>query len=351
MSYNLTDYEPYNFANRRHIGPSIAETTAMLKTVGAKDLDDLIDQTLPANIRQKTPLAPAKALSENELLSYMRDVSKMNRVVTSLIGQGYYDTFTPPAIQRNILENPAWYTAYTPYQPEISQGRLEALLNFQTMIIDLTGLEVANASLLDEATACAEAMTMAQRISKSKSMAFFVDEACHPQNIDVMKTRAEPLGIELIIADPDTLDATTVFGAIFQYPGTYGRVRDFTDIITNIHDNKGIASMAADPLALTLLKEPGAMGADIVVGNTQRFGVPLGNGGPHAAYMATRDAFKRNMPGRIVGVSIDARLRRLPNVFTRKPQNWPLDWKNLVLQLPQMDFSTQSQLMWVDCNP
>tara|TARA_R110002096_G_scaffold97354_1_gene216965 strand:- start:20453 stop:23287 length:2835 start_codon:yes stop_codon:yes gene_type:complete len=307
MSYNLTDYEPYNFANRRHIGPSIAETTAMLKTVGAKDLDDLIDQTLPANIRQKTPLAPAKALSENELLSYMRDVSKMNRVVTSLIGQGYYDTFTPPAIQRNILENPAWYTAYTPYQPEISQGRLEALLNFQTMIIDLTGLEVANASLLDEATACAEAMTMAQRISKSKSMAFFVDEACHPQNIDVMKTRAEPLGIELIIGDPDTLDATTVFGAIFQYPGTYGRVRDFTDIITNIHDNKGIASMAADPLALTLLKEPGAMGADIVVGNTQRFGVPLGNGGPHAAYMATRDAFKRNMPGRIVGVSIDAR--------------------------------------------
>lgn len=305
MSYNLTDYEPYNFASRRHIGPSPAETSAMLETVGAKDLDDLIAQTLPASIRQKTPLADAPALSENELLTYMRDVSKMNRVVTSLIGQGYHDTFTPPAIQRNILENPAWYTAYTPYQPEISQGRLEALLNFQTMIIDLTGLEVANASLLDEATACAEAMTMAQRVSKSKAMAFFVDEGCHPQNIEVMKTRAEPLGIELIVGDPDTLDATNVFGAVFQYPGTHGHVRDFTSIIEKLHDNKAIAAMAADPLALTLLKEPGEMGADIVVGNTQRFGVPLGNGGPHAAYMATRDAYKRNMPGRIVGVSVD----------------------------------------------
>lgn len=305
MSYNLTDYQAYDFASRRHIGPSPAETTEMLKVIGAKSLDDLIDQTLPASIRQPVPLKSSVGLSESELLNYMQDVSKMNRVVTSLIGQGYHDTFTPPAIQRNILENPAWYTAYTPYQPEISQGRLEALLNFQTMVIDLTGLEVANASLLDEATACAEAMTMAQRVSKSKSVAFFVDQACHPQNIDVMKTRAEPLGIELIIGDPDDMDAETVFGAVFQYPGTHGHVRDFTDLITQLHDNKAIAVMAADPLALTLLKEPGAMGADIVVGNTQRFGVPLGNGGPHAAYMATRDAFKRNMPGRIVGVSVD----------------------------------------------
>jgi glycine dehydrogenase len=307
MSYDLTDYQPYDFATRRHIGPSPAETEKMLSVVGATDLDDLMSQTLPESIRQKVPLATAPGLSENELLTYMRDVSKMNRVVTSLIGQGYHDTFTPPAIQRNILENPAWYTAYTPYQPEISQGRLEALLNFQTMIIDLTGMEVANASLLDEATACAEAMTMAHRVSKSKAMVFFVDEGCHPQNIDVMRTRAEPLGIELIIDKPANLDATAVFGAIFQYPGTHGNVQDFTNEISALHDAKAIAIMAADPLALTLLKEPGAMGADIVVGNTQRFGVPLGNGGPHAAYMATRDAFKRNMPGRIVGVSIDAR--------------------------------------------
>ena len=188
MSYNITDYKPYDFANRRHIGPSPLETTEMLNVVGANDLDDLIEQTIPKDIRQKKPLEYTQGLSEAELLSYMRDVSKMNRVVTSLIGQGYHDTFTPPAIQRNILENPAWYTAYTPYQPEISQGRLEALLNFQTMIIDLTGLEVANASLLDEATACAEAMTMAQRVSKSKSINFFVDEACHPQNIDLTTT-------------------------------------------------------------------------------------------------------------------------------------------------------------------
>lgn len=306
MSYNITDYKPYDFANRRHIGPSPLETKEMLDIVGANDLDDLIEQTIPVDIRQKKPLQHTPGLSESELLNYMRDVSKMNRVVTSLIGQGYHDTFTPPAIQRNILENPAWYTAYTPYQPEISQGRLEALLNFQTMIIDLTGLEVANASLLDEATACAEAMTMAQRVSKSKSTVFFVDEACHPQNIDLIKTRAEPLGIKLIIGSPDDLNEDDVFGAIFQYPGTYGHVRDFTRIIEKLHSTKAIAIMAADPLALTLLKEPGAMGADIVVGNTQRFGVPLGNGGPHAAYMATKDAFKRSMPGRIVGVSIDS---------------------------------------------
>jgi len=306
MSYNITDYKPYDFANRRHIGPSPLETKEMLDIVGANDLDDLIEQTIPVDIRQKKPLQYTPGLSESELLNYMRDVSKMNRVVTSLIGQGYHDTFTPPAIQRNILENPAWYTAYTPYQPEISQGRLEALLNFQTMIIDLTGLEVANASLLDESTACAEAMTMAQRVSKSKSTVFFVDEACHPQNIDLIKTRAEPLGIKLIIGSPDDLNEDDVFGAIFQYPGTYGHVRDFTRIIEKLHSTKAIAIMAADPLALTLLKEPGAMGADIVVGNTQRFGVPLGNGGPHAAYMATKDAFKRSMPGRIVGVSIDS---------------------------------------------
>jgi glycine dehydrogenase len=214
---------------------------------------------------------------------------------------------TPPAIQRNILENPAWYTAYTPYQPEISQGRLEALLNYQTMICDLTGLEVANASLLDEATAAAEAMTMAQRVAKSKATAFFIDENCHLQNIEVMKTRAAPLDIECIVGAPEDLDPSKVFAAIFQYPGTYGHVRDFTDQIAALHEARALGIVIADPLALTLLKEPGAMGADIAVGSTQRFGVPMGWGGPHAAYMACRDAHKRAMPGRLVGVSIDAR--------------------------------------------
>jgi glycine dehydrogenase len=226
--------------------------------------------------------------------------------MNSLIGQGYYGTVTPPVIQRNILENPAWYTAYTPYQPEISQGRLEALLNFQTMISDLTGLEIANASLLDEATACAEAMTMAQRVAKSKATAFFVDENCHPQNIAVMRTRAKPLGIQVIVGNPDDLDPTAVFGAIFQYPGTHGHIRDFTNEMSALHAQKAVGIVSADPLALTLLKDPGAMGADIAVGSTQRFGVPEGYGGPHAAYMATKDAYKRSTPGRIVGISIDS---------------------------------------------
>jgi glycine dehydrogenase len=241
------------------------------------------------------------------MLHQMRIVASKNRVLRSLLGQGYHGTVTPPVIQRNILENPAWYTAYTPYQPEISQGRLEALLNFQTMVSDLTGLEIANASLLDEATACAEAMTMAQRVAKSKATAFFVDENCHPQNIAVMKTRAAPLGIEVIVGAPETLDPAKVFGAIFQYPGTHGHVRDFTDAITALHDAKAIGIVAADPLALTVLKEPGAMGADIAVGSTQRFGVPMGYGGPHAAYMACHETHKRALPGRLVGVSIDAR--------------------------------------------
>ena len=237
----------------------------------------------------------------------MRVTAAKNQVLTSLIGQRYHGTVTPPVIQRNILENPAWYTAYTPYQPEISQGRLEALLNYQTMISDLTGLEIANASLLDEATACAEAMTMAQRVAKSKAKGFFIDENCHPQNIAVMQTRAKPLGIEVIIDAPENLKADEVFGAIFQYPGTYGYVRDFTDAMAALHAVKAIGIVCADPLALTLLKEPGAMDADIAVGSTQRFGVPVGYGGPHAAYMASKDAFKRSMPGRIVGVSIDAK--------------------------------------------
>ena len=307
MPFKPTNYLPYDFANRRHIGPSPAEMEEMLNYLGFNSLNDLIDDTLPNSIRQKDPLEFGKPQSERELLYNMRVTASKNKVLSSLIGQGYYGTVTPPVIQRNILENPAWYTAYTPYQPEISQGRLEALLNFQTMISDLTGLDIANASLLDESTACAEAMTMAQRVAKSKSNVFFIDENCHPQNIAVMQTRAKPLGIDLVIDAPENLKPGGVFGAIFQYPGTYGVIRDFTDIISNLHASRAIGIICADPLSLTILKEPGAMGADIAVGSTQRFGVPVGYGGPHAAYMATKDAYKRSMPGRIVGVSIDAR--------------------------------------------
>ena len=306
MTYTPTDYNPYDFANRRHIGPSPVEMDEMLKVVGVKDLAQLIDETIPAEIRQATPLRWLP-LAEHELLDKMRAVGKKNRVMTSLIGQGYYGTVTPPAIQRNILENPAWYTAYTPYQPEIAQGRLEALLNYQTMVVDLTGLPVANASLLDEATAAAEAMTMAERSAKSKAKAFFVDENCHPQTIAVIRTRAQPLDIEVIVGPASSLDPAAVFAAIFQYPGTLGDVVDYSDAITSLHDAKALAIMATDLLALCLLKSPGEMGADIAVGSAQRFGVPMGYGGPHAAFMSCRDDLKRAMPGRIVGVSIDAR--------------------------------------------
>ena len=308
MTFQLTPYQPYDFANRRHIGPSPTEMQEMLDVIGVGSLDELIDETVPEAIRQTEPLVLQAPMSERDVLHHMRQVIKKNKVLTSLIGQGYYGTMTPPVIQRNILENPAWYTAYTPYQPEIAQGRLEALLNFQTMVSDLTGLEIANASLLDEATAAAEAMTMAKRAAKSKATAFFVDENCHPQTIEVIKTRAEPLGIEVIVANPETeMDPASVFGAIFQYPGTYGRVRDFSPCIAALHEEKAIAIMAADILALCLLKSPGEMGADIAVGSTQRFGVPMGYGGPHAAYMSTTDKLKRSMPGRIIGVSIDSR--------------------------------------------
>jgi glycine dehydrogenase len=305
MTYTPVAYNTYDFANRRHIGPSPEEMAQMLEVVGTASLDALMDETIPASIQQKTPLGWAP-LAEHELLAKMREVAAKNKVMTSLIGQGYYGTVTPPAIQRNILENPAWYTAYTPYQPEIAQGRLEALLNYQTMVADLTGLPVANASLLDEATAAAEAMTMAQRSAKSKANAFFVDRFCHPQTIAVIKTRAMPLGIEIIEDMIDNLDPTKVFGAIFQYPGSYGHVRDVSAEIAALHEAKAIAVVATDLLALTMLKEPGAMGADIAIGSSQRFGVPMGYGGPHAAFMACKDDLKRSMPGRIVGVSIDS---------------------------------------------
>jgi glycine dehydrogenase len=309
--FQFTDYQPYDFANRRHIGPSPAEMDEMLKTVGYDSLDGLIAATVPVSIRQTTPLVWGKAMSEREALDKLRETANKNKALTSLIGQGYYGTITPPVIQRNILENPAWYTAYTPYQPEISQGRLEALLNFQTMICDLTGLDVANASLLDEATAAAEAMAMAERVAKSKAKSFFVDANCHPQTIAVVQTRAEPLGWGVVVGNPFTdLNPGEVFGALFQYPGTHGHVSDFTPLINALHNAQAIAAVAADPLALLLLKSPGEMGADIAIGSSQRFGVPVGYGGPHAAYMAVRDAIKRSMPGRLVGVSVDSRGNR-----------------------------------------
>ncbi|RCW28606.1 glycine dehydrogenase (decarboxylating) alpha subunit /glycine dehydrogenase (decarboxylating) beta subunit [Ciceribacter lividus] len=309
--FQFTDYQPYDFANRRHIGPSPAEMDEMLALIGYPSLDALIDDTVPGSIRQQVPLTWGAPMTEREALDKLRDTANKNEVLVSLIGQGYYGTITPPVIQRNILENPAWYTAYTPYQPEISQGRLEALLNYQTMICDLTGLDVANASLLDEATAGAEAMAMAERVAKSKAKAFFVDENCHPQTIAVIETRAAPLGWEVVVGNPFTdLDPAKVFGALFQYPGTYGHVHDFTGLITKLHDAGAIAAVAADPLALALLKAPGEMGADIAIGSTQRFGIPVGYGGPHAAYMAVKDAYKRSMPGRLVGVSVDARGNR-----------------------------------------
>ena len=311
MDYREVGYAPYDFANRRHIGPSPREMDGMLEAIGADSLDALIDRIVPADLRQTRPLGWGKALSEQGVLQRLREVAARNTVMVSLIGQGYYGTVTPPVIQRNIFENPAWYTAYTPYQPEISQGRLEALLNYQTMVADLTGLDVANASLLDEGTAAAEAMALCRRASKSKAGAFFVDHHCHPQTIAVIATRAEPLGFEVIVGDPFAdLDPAAVFGAIVQYPGTYGHVNDFTAVIAALHGAGALACVAADPLALTLLKPPGEMGADIAVGSTQRFGVPVGYGGPHAAYMAVREALTRSMPGRIVGVSVDARGNR-----------------------------------------
>ena len=304
-------YDPYDFANRRHIGPSAAEIADMLAVVGAPTLHALIDETVPVAIRQTSRIDFGKSLSERRALDKLRATANKNRLLTSLIGQGYHGTTMPPAIQRNIFENPAWYTAYSPYQPEISQGRLEALLNFQTLVCDLTGLDIANASLLDEATAAAEAMAMAHRVSASKANAFFVDKDCLPQTIAVVKTRAEPLGWTVVVGDPfSDLVPGEIFGGLFQYPGVNGACHNFSEPIAKLHAAGAIAVMAADPLALTLLKPPGEMGADIAVGSMQRYGVPMGYGGPHAAYMATRDAHKRTMPGRLVGVSVDAKGNR-----------------------------------------
>ncbi|MCQ8240334.1 aminomethyl-transferring glycine dehydrogenase [Rhizosaccharibacter radicis] len=291
----------------RHIGPDAAEMRAMLAAVGASDLDALCRDTLPGSIRDDAPMGLGAAMGESEALERLRAVAGRNRVLTSLIGQGYHGTVLPGVIGRNVLENPAWYTAYTPYQPEISQGRLEALLNFQTLVSDLTGLPVSNASLLDEATAAAEAMALAQRMSKSKARAFFVDAGVHPQTLSVLRTRAEPIGVSVVVGDLDAdLDPSAVFGALIQYPDTAGRLRDPRAVIERLHAAGALAAVAADPLALCLLESPGRLGADIAIGSMQRFGVPMGYGGPHAAYMAVRDDYKRAIPGRLVGMSVDA---------------------------------------------
>ncbi|MBR8829403.1 MAG: aminomethyl-transferring glycine dehydrogenase [Gomphosphaeria aponina SAG 52.96 = DSM 107014] len=291
----------------RHIGPSPDEMEQMLKTLGFSTLEQMIEQTVPAAIRLNQPLKLPAAQSEATALGQIQAIASKNQVFRSFIGMGYHDCITPPVIQRNILENPGWYTAYTPYQAEIAQGRLEALLNFQTMIVELTGLEIANASLLDEGTAAAEAMTMSYGICKNQAKAFFISHTCHPQTIEVVKTRALPLGIEIIIADHRTFDfQQPIFGALLQYPATDGTIYDYQAFITQAHKNQALVTVAADILSLALLTPPGELGADIAIGSTQRFGVPLGYGGPHAAYFATKEAYKRQIPGRIVGVSKDA---------------------------------------------
>ncbi len=291
---------------QRHIGSNAAQIQQMLEVLGLASLDDLIDKTVPQSIRQNKQLNLPAPLSEQAALAKLKEIAVKNEVFRSFIGMGYHNCITPPIIQRNILENPGWYTAYTPYQPEIAQGRLEALLNFQTVIIDLTGLEIANASLLDEATAAAEAMTMSYGISKNKSKAFFVSDSCHPQTIEVIQTRAQPLGIDVIVGNHQNFNfEQPVFGVLLQYPATDGTIYDYRAFGEQAHAQGALVTVAADILSLTLLSPPGEFGADIAVGSTQRFGIPLGYGGPHAAYFATKEEYKRQVPGRIVGVSKD----------------------------------------------
>lgn len=290
----------------RHIGPTPEDEGLMLKAIGAASRRALIESIVPAGIRRAQGMALPVAVTEAQALAELKSIADKNRVLRSFIGQGYHGTLTPGVILRNILENPAWYTAYTPYQAEISQGRMEALVNFQTMVCDLTGMAIANGSMLDEATAAAEAMTLAARMGKSKSQRFFVADDVLPQSLEVIRTRAEPLGIEVVVGPADDAAGTECFAALFQYPGVAGVVRDLRATITAVHAQGGVAIVAADLLALTLIASPGELGADIALGNTQRFGMPMGNGGPHAAYLACKDEFKRSLPGRIVGVSIDS---------------------------------------------
>ena len=291
----------------RHIGVSDSMQAQMLETLQLGSIESLIAQTVPAAIRQQQPLATGNALSESEALAELRALADQNQVNKSYIGMGYTNTHVPNVILRNILENPAWYTAYTPYQPEISQGRLESLLNYQQVFMDLTGMELANASLLDEATAAAEAMTLCKRSNRKKSDRFFVAEDVHPQTIDVLRTRAEFFGFDLIVAKASELEQHDVFGALVQYPGTYGDIIDVKSVVAAAKNQQAMVCVAADPLALVLLQSPGELGADVVLGSSQRFGVPMGFGGPHAAFFATSEKLKRSVPGRIIGVSVDAR--------------------------------------------
>jgi len=303
---SLRSLEHHDGFIERHIGPNDAEIAHMLQVVGHGSLDELTDAIVPGRIKSSEALALPEPINEVEALARIRAIADRNQVFRSFIGQGYYGTHVPNVILRNLLENPAWYTAYTPYQAEISQGRMEALINFQTMVADLTGMEIANASLLDEATAAAEAMTLARRSARSKSNVFFVSRHVHPQTLEVLRTRAEPMGIELQVGDDSEALVADSFGVLLQYPDTLGRIKDHAALAEAVHAREGLVAVATDLLALTLIRAPGTWGADIVVGNSQRFGVPFGFGGPHAAFMACRDAFKRSMPGRLIGVSVDA---------------------------------------------
>src|SRR5574343_618434 len=307
---SLTQLEARDAFIARHIGPDAAEQQEMLSLLGYASRAALIDALVPASIRNKNTLPLGQfteSMPETEALAKLKAIAGKNKVLKSLIGQGYYNTHTPGVILRNIFENPAWYTAYTPYQPEISQGRLEAILNFQQTITDLTGMGIANASMLDEGTAAAEAMTLIQRVGKAKSTTFYVANDVLPQTLEVVQTRAKPLGITVKTFDAAELAGVSdTFGVMLQYPGVNGVVRDYKEAVATVKATGAMVIVAADLLSLTMLTPPGEWGADVVVGNSQRFGVPLGFGGPHAGYMATRDAFKRSMPGRLVGVSVDA---------------------------------------------
>ncbi len=309
VSHNRDLLQPIDSFDSRHLGPKPAAVAHMLERLRLDSLDELIDEAVPAAIRMTGALNLPAPLSESQVLADMRELADRNQLFRSFIGLGYYNCITPPVILRNIMENPGWYTQYTPYQPEIAQGRLEALLNFQTMITDLAGMEIANASLLDEGTAAAEAMTLCLRARSRKSQAnvFFVSARCHPQTIAVVQTRAQPLGIEVVVGDHETYDfSQPTFGALVQYPTSDGDVLDYGDFCAQAHAHEALVVVAADLLALTLLRPPGEFGADVVVGNSQRFGVPMGYGGPHAAFMATKESYQRLMPGRLIGVSIDA---------------------------------------------
>jgi glycine dehydrogenase len=306
---SLTELENHQDFIQRHIGPTVGQQSKMARTLGYDSLESLIDAAIPNAIRRDQPMDLPDSQTEQAVIAKLRTLAEKNVVNTSFIGTGYYDTYTPAVIQRNVLENPGWYTAYTPYQPEIAQGRLEALLNFQQMVLDLSGMELANASMLDESTAAAEAMTLLQRVNKkNKSDTFIVAHDCHPQTIAVIQTRARELEINIIVGEPEALlESTAAFGMLLQYPGTYGHLENISPLIAKAHSQQTLVAVAADIMALLLIKSPGSMGADVVVGNTQRFGVPMGFGGPHAAYFATRDSYKRSTPGRIIGVSIDRR--------------------------------------------